>query len=95
LLTKTAARWGKEREYRLLRFPDAVYEEIGLRVDGRYGYFRADTITGITVGTDMPQADIEIIKGCARQFDPPLLIDCPRLVALPTDRPTDGRARVQ
>jgi len=95
LLTKTAARWGKEREYRLLRFPAAVYEEIGLRVDRRYGYFRADTITGITVGTDMPQADIEIIKGFAHQFDPPLLIDCPRLVALPTDRPTDGRTRVQ
>jgi hypothetical protein len=95
LLTKTQTRWEKEREYRLLRYPEAVYEEIGLRVDGRYGYFRADTITGITVGTDMPEADVEVIKDCARQFDPPLPIDRPRLVAVLTDRPTDGRANVE
>lgn len=93
LLTKTAARWGKEREYRLLRFPETVYEDVGMRLEGRYGYFRPDTVVGITVGTDMPESDIEIIKGYVRQFDPPLPLHRPRLVALLTDPPnvTPGR----
>jgi hypothetical protein len=85
LLTKTLTPWGKEREYRLLRYPEAVYEEIGLRVDGHYGYFHGSHIAGITVGTDMSPGDIEVIKQHVREFDPPLPLDRPRLIALSSD----------
>ncbi|HYM44241.1 MAG TPA: hypothetical protein VET46_15895 [Steroidobacteraceae bacterium] len=92
LLTKSATRWEKECEYRLLRYPENVYEAAGLRVEGRYGYFRPDAVTGITVGTDMPPSDVEVIKSFAGAFDPPLPLDRPRLVALPNDRPTREKA---
>jgi len=74
LLTKTAARWEKECEYRLLLFPEAVYDDTGMRLGGRYGYFPPEAIVGITVGTDMPPFDVEFIASVARQLDPPLLV---------------------
>jgi hypothetical protein len=56
----------------LLLFPEAVYEDAGMRIEGRYGYFRPDAIVGITVGTEMSQPDVEIITGYAGVFNPPL-----------------------
>jgi hypothetical protein len=94
LLTKTASRWEKECEYRLLLFPDAVYDDTGMRIEGRYGYFPPEAIVGITVGTDMPPSDVELIASVARQFDPPLPVSRPRLIALPSDRPS-ARARAR
>ena len=82
LLTKTADRWAQEREYRLVRFPETVYEDVGLRVDGRYGYFPGSVITGITVGTDMPEDDVALILRCANQYNPHLRVDRPRLMDL-------------
>lgn len=90
LLTKTASRWGRECEYRLLLFPEAVYDEAGMHIEGHYGYFSPEAIVGITVGTDMPRSDVEFIVSVARQFNPPLPVSRPRLIALPNDRPPLG-----
>lgn len=88
LLTKTAERWEKECEYRLLLFPEVVYDDTAMRIDGRYGYFPPEAIAGITVGTNMPPSDVEFIASVARQFDPPLPVSRPRLIAPPHDCPS-------
>jgi hypothetical protein len=90
LLTKTASRWEKECEYRLLLFPEAVYDDAGMRIEGRYGYFSPEAIVGITVGTDMPPSDVEFIVSVAHLFDPPLPVSRPRSIAPPNDGPLVG-----
>jgi hypothetical protein len=79
-LIKTRARWDREVEYRLVRYPGLDYSEAGLRFDGDYGYFPADAITGITVGTDMPEEDRTVVAAYARQHSPGLRVEVPHLI---------------
>ena len=65
-------------EYRLVRYLD--YAEAGLRFDGDYGCFLADAISGITVGTEMPEEDRAVIVAYAHQHSPRLLVELPHLV---------------
>ena len=79
-LIKTAARWAKEVEYRLIRYPGLDYSEAGLRFDGDYGHFPPEAITGITVGTDMPEEDQAVIVAYANQHSPRLRVEVPHLI---------------
>jgi hypothetical protein len=81
-LTKTAARWSKEQEYRLIRYPGVDYSEAGLRFDGQHAFFPAGSITGITIGTDMPADHVQTICEYASQHSPPLPVNRPRLIDL-------------
>jgi hypothetical protein len=73
-LTKTTARWDKEQEYRLIRYPGVDFSEAGLRFDGQHGHFPADSIMGITIGTDMPADHARIVFEYANQHKPPLQV---------------------
>ena len=79
-LIKTRARWEREVEYRLVRYPGLDYAEVGLRFDGDYGYFPTDVISGITVGTEMPEEDRAVIVAYANQHSPRLVVEVPHLI---------------
>jgi hypothetical protein len=81
-LTKMAAAWAKEREYRLVRYPGVSYSEAGLNFKEHYGYFPSQSITGITVGTEMPDEHVRMVEEYANQHKPRLPVERPRHIDL-------------
>jgi hypothetical protein len=76
-LTKTR-RWNYEEEYRLVRYPDFSFTELGLTYDGQHARFPANLLTGITVGLRMKDAEIRELAAMAARHQPPLPIFRPQ-----------------
>jgi hypothetical protein len=64
--------WEYEEEYRIIRYPDMTYYDLGLNFDGQLATYQAHLLTGITVGARMPDADIQAVLEMAARHRPAL-----------------------
>jgi hypothetical protein len=75
--TKTL-KWQHEAEFRWVRYPDLDFSDTGFYFEGRYAHFPAAAITGVTVGTEMPEPDVQEILRMAAAHKPRLSVYRPR-----------------
>jgi hypothetical protein len=60
-------QWQEEREYRFLLYPGTSFDEAGLHIQGRYGYFNPGEVVGVSVGDQMPEQYLEELKAMLRE----------------------------
>lgn len=63
--------WHYEEEYRLIRFPDADFSDVGLQfTDQQFCFFRPYALSGITVGARMPEERVQEVCALASAHVP-------------------------
>jgi hypothetical protein len=75
-LTKTR-RWEKEEEYRLIHCPGMDYKPLLGDLVGQHAVFHPSSIEGITVGPNMPDANVKEILAIAATYQPFLTVSRP------------------
>lgn len=67
LRAKAWRRWRYQREFRVIKYADTPFDEVGLIFQGQFGLFPPIAVTGITVGADMPPEDIDELIELVKQ----------------------------